>query len=70
MLVRPSSFGDTYNMYKLQQFNLKKEQIISISVKYNHPCTKEINLMPYRRFLTHLNFKFFLLKMKKIDNYG
>ena len=45
----------------------KKEQTILIPVKYNHACTKEINLMPSKRFS---NFKIFLLKMKKIDNYG
>ena len=54
-------FGDTYNLYKLKQFNFKKEQIL-IPVKYNHTYTKEINLMPSKRFS---NFKMFLLKMKK-----
>ena len=60
-------FGDAYNLYKLWQFNFKKEQTILIPVKYNHTCTKEINLMPSKRFS---HFKIFLLKMKKIDNYG
>ena len=52
--------------YKLKQFNFKKEQTILIPVKYNHTCMQEINLMPSKRFS---NFKIFLLKMKKIDNY-
>ena len=38
-----------------------------IPVKYNHTCTKEINLMPSTRFS---NFKFFFVKNEKIDNYG
>ena len=44
----------------------KTEQTILIPVKYNHTCTKEINLMPSKQF----SFKIFLLKMKKIDNFG
>ena len=58
----PPPFGDTYNLYKLQQFNFKREQTILIPLKYNHMYTKEINLMPSKQFY---NFKFFLLKMKK-----
>ena len=38
-----------------------------MQVKYSHTCAKEINLMLFRRFS---GFKTFLLKMKKIDNYG
>ena len=38
-----------------------------IPVEYNHTSTKEINQMPSKRFS---GFKIFLLKMKKIDNYG
>ena len=60
MAVPP--FRDTYNMYKLYQFNFKKEQTILIPVKYNHTCAKEINLMLFRRFF---GFKIFLIKMKK-----
>ena len=48
MSVLPPPFGDTYNMHKLKQFNIKKELTIFIPVKYNHKCTKEINLMPSR----------------------
>ena len=45
----------------------KKNKRFFIPVKYNHTCTKEVNLMPFERFS---NFKIFLLKMKKMDNYG
>ena len=37
------------------------------NVKYNHTCTKEVNLMLFRRLSA---LKICLLKMKKIDNYG
>ena len=36
-------------------------------VNTSHTCAKEINLILFRRLS---GFKIFLLKMKKIDNYG
>ena len=48
-------------------FYFKKEQTILMPAKYNHKCTKEIYLLPSRRFSNI--FKFFLLKMKKIDTF-
>ena len=43
------------------KFNFKKEQTILIPVKYNHTFTKEINLLPSRRFFDDFRKK----KMKK-----
>ena len=31
MMRQPPPFGDAYNLYKLQQFNFKKEQTINTS---------------------------------------
>ena len=63
----PPPFGDTYNMYKLQQFNFKKEQMILIPAKYNPKCTKEINLLFSRRFTVFFP-KFFSKNEKKSIN--
>ena len=58
------SFGDTY-MYKLKQFNFKKQQTIFIPVKYNHTCTKEIHRMPFQTIF----FSKFFDKNEKIYNH-
>ena len=49
-----------------------KEQTILILTKYNHKCTKEINLLSSRRFSkTFLNdIQNFLLKLKNIGKFG
>ena len=58
-------FSDARTMYKLQQFNFKKEQTILIPVKHNHACTKEINPMPSRQFSEISKFQNFFVKNKK-----
>ena len=44
---------------------LKKEQTILKREKYNHKCTKEINLMPSRRFSDISKFHIFCVKNEK-----
>ena len=57
-------------MYLVQivtNYFFKKKQTISKSAKYNHECTKKINLLPSRRFpMTFLNeFQNFFVKNEK-----
>ena len=47
------------------KFNFKKEQTISIPVKYNDTCTKEINLTPSKRFSDISKFQNFFVKNEK-----
>ena len=67
-LWQPSSyFGGCIHYVQIKAIiNFKNKQTILIPVKFNHKCTKEINLMPSGQF----SFPNFLLKMKKIDKYG
>ena len=37
-------------MHNLLQLNFKEEQTILIPAKYNHKCTKEIKILPFRLF--------------------
>ena len=44
--------------------------MIKKTAKYNHTLTKEIKLLPYRRFFSKLRFKNVLLKVNEINKFG
>ena len=61
-MATPSLWECIHHAKIVTIINFNKEQTILIPVKDNHTCTKEINLMPSKRFS---NFKIVFVKNEK-----
>ena len=64
----PHPFCNTCTVYELYQLNLKKRADDCNTAKYNHKCTKEINLLPSSRFYKKFLNEFFFLKKNEKES--